>query len=113
MVALRRRLQPVQRLRCGIDSCIEAEGHIGSGQVVINRLRHANNLRSHADQLMSNGHRAIAPCHNERINLHFLQAFERVLGSIHYLDGPIRFFDRYGKRAAPIRRAENSAAARQ
>src|SRR5258708_11720655 len=68
MVALGRGMQPVDRLHGDVDGGVEAEGEIRGAQVVVDGLRHADDLAARLAELVSDAEGVLAADRDERVN---------------------------------------------
>jgi hypothetical protein len=94
-------VQAVDRLAGDVDRGVEAEGEVGAGQVVVDRLRYADDIDAEVGQPGRHAERVLAADRDQRV--------DRALGQV-VLDPLDAALDRERVRAA---RAEDGPAARE
>ena len=112
VVGLGRRAQPVDRIGGGGDGRIEAEGDVRGGQVVVDRLRDADDRHAELLKAQRDPHRAVAADHDQRADPQLSEP-RHDLGRA--IVDPLLAVDQRpdGERIAPVAGAEDGAAVRQ
>ncbi len=73
VVRLGRRVQPVDRLHRDVDSGVEAERVVGRAEVVVDRLRYADDVHAQLGELRRDAERVLATDRDERVDTEFGQ----------------------------------------
>ena len=111
LVARRRGVQAIERVHHGGHGGIKTERHRGRGQVVVDRLRHADAVDAGLLQLQRRRHGTVTADDDERFHPQILQLLLRGRDDLRRdLHGISRAYFRHKMPA--IGRAENGAAAR-
>ena len=112
VVAFRRGVQAIQRIRGAGHRGIKPERDRGGGEVVVNGLGHADDGDAGLVHLLRDGERPVAAHGNQRGNA---QRFHAALGFVHQFLGQLPGFAvaGLGGKLSAIGRAENGAAAHQ
>ena len=82
IVALRRGMQPVERLGRGAHRGVEPEAPLGPADVVVDRLRHADDRHALAPELMRDLEAAVAADGNQRVEPAGLERGDEVIGAV-------------------------------
>ena len=110
VVTLGGRVQLVDRLERRVDRGVEAERRDRAADVVVDRLRHADDLHSLVAELLRDGQRPVAADRDDRVDSEPRRVFDQLVGAILAHDRAVGLHARVVKRVAAVRRAENRAA---
>ena len=69
VVRLRGRVQTVDRVDGDLDGRVETEGHLGARQIVVDRLRHADDADPAVGQLQRHAERVFPPDRDQGVDL--------------------------------------------
>ena len=104
------RVQAIDGVGREADRGVEAETARRPVDVVVDRLRHADQTHAPLVELVGDSQRAVAADADERVELHLLEHLHHAVGVV---EGAVRRFDRLRERIAAIDGAENGAAQAQ
>ena len=110
VVRLRRRVQLVDRFHGRVDGRVETERRHRAGDVVVDRLRHADHAHALGGELRSNLQRPVAADRDDRFDAQIARVLHELIRAIHILPRPIGLQHRIRERAATIRRFDDRAA---
>jgi len=99
-----RGVQSIDRIGCEVDSRIESETARRPDDVVVDRLRDADERYAHLVELVRDGERAVAADAYQRVERHLAEHLEHPLCVVERALGRN---DRLGKRIAAIHRPED------
>ncbi len=112
-VAFRRRVQPVDGVgghgHCGV----EAEGVVGGGQIVVDRLRHGHHGDPHVAETLGNPQRPVAADGDNAFDAELADSFDHLGRAVHTNRGAVLVDGRILERIPAVRRVEQRAALRQ
>ena len=110
-MALRGRVQSIERVGCGGNGGEESEGDLGADEIIVDRLRDADHVDARFRNGCRAGHGAVATDHDERVEQLAADGGEACVGDVF----PDRFAGRCASGAVArwicaVVRAENRAA---
>ena len=106
MVALGGVAQPVEGVGRHLDGGPEAEGVVGGGEVVVDRLGHRHDVDAHLPQLGGDPQRAVAADHDQRVDPGGAHVLDHLGGAV----GGAAAGQRVGEGVGAVGGAEDRAA---
>ncbi len=110
VVALGGGVQLVDRLDRGIDGGVEAEGRDRPAHVVVDRLRHADDLHPALEELLRNGQRPVAADGDDGVDPEACGVVEDLAGAIDLDVGAIGLAHGKLERVSAVSRAQDRSA---
>jgi hypothetical protein len=95
---------------CGTHRGVEPEGGDRAGNVVVDRLRHPDEVHPLVGEAVRDGQRSIPPDGNERIDAELPRVGDHLVRAVDLLEGSVRFPARPAERVPAIRGAQDGAA---
>ena len=110
VMALGRGVQLVDRLERGVDGRVEAERGDGAADVVVDRLRNADDLHALGAELVGDVERSVAADGDDRVDPENPRVLDQFIGAVDIHMAAIRLLSGIEERVAPVGGAKDRPA---